>query len=313
MAVIRYTGQAGVALLAVMFILVLLATLAVYIAEDDHLMISRAGNIRNMEQGMQYALGSEHWALRVLQRDVEDSETDALGEDWNKLGTPVDVEGGDLRTVVNDLQGRFNLNNLISRDEVWYPAFKRLLRLLEINEGVAEAVVDWVDADQQRSHADGAEDLEYLLFDPPYRAANQRMADLGEMLLVNGVTEEILSKLAPFVTVIPDGVVTRINVNTCPPLLLQVLGEQMTAADAESLASVREEEGFESIEEFLQRPELAGEANVTAEPMATLSSDYFRVTSQVRIARINLATDSVVKRNAANKAVTVIQRAWGFL
>lgn len=303
----------GVALLSVMFILVLLSILAVYMTEADHLLLRRADNQRSVEQGMQLAIGAEQWAARVLQRDVVAGERDHLGEDWNTLGEAVTVDDAQLRTVAYDLQGRFNLNNLSRRDEVWYPAFKRLLRLLEIDEGLAEAVVDWIDEDQQRTHADGAEDLEYLLFEPPYRAANRPMSDLGEMLLVNGVTEEILARLAPFVTAIPSARQTRINVNTCPPLLFQVLADQVSAADAEALAAARGETGFESVEAFLQRPELAGEANLAAEPMVTLASEYFQVTNQVRIGRMNLATDAIIRRDAAEQSVTVVSRGWGYL
>ncbi|KAA3624530.1 MAG: general secretion pathway protein GspK [Proteobacteria bacterium] len=306
--------QDGVALLSVMFILVLLTTMAVYMVEGDHMMLSRASNQRTLEQGIQLAVGSERWAMRVLQRDLVDGDTDHLGEDWNRLGTPVEVDDGNLRTTAMDLQGRFNLNNLNRRgDDVWYAAFKRLLRLLEIDEGVAEAVVDWIDSDEQRTHSDGAEDLEYLLFDPPYRAANRPMADLGEMLLVSGVDEEILSRLAPFVTVIPDARGTRINVNTCPTLLFQIFGDEMTAADAEALAAMRAEQGFESVEAFLASNPLAGEPQQVAEPLVTLSSDYFLVTSEVKIGDMNLATDSTIKRDSARRTVSVVSRAWGFL
>src|SRR5690606_18409807 len=217
------------------------------------------------------------------------------------------------RTVAYDLQGRFNLNNLSRRAEVWYPAFKRLLRLLERVEGLPEAVVAWLGGDQQRPHADGAEHLAYPLVEPPYPAATRPMSALGEMLLVKGVPEEILARLAPFVTAIPAARQTRINVNTCPPLLFQVLADQVSAADAEALAAARGETGFDSVEAFLQRPELAGEANLAAEPMVTLASEYFQVTNQVRIGRMNLATDAVIRRDAAAQSVTVVSRGWGYL
>lgn len=308
----RYS-QMGVALLSVMFILTLLTTFAVYMVEEDHLLLRRAQNQRAITQGTQLAFGSEQWAARVIQRDLKLSKTDHLGEDWNKLGSPVSVNDGKLRTTITDLHSRFNLNNLSSRDKVWYPAFKRLLRLLELDETLVEAIVDWIDSDQQRTHAGGAEDLEYQLNDPPYRAANQSMADLGELLYVQGFTAEIVELLAPFVTVIPNAKVTKINVNTCPPLLLQILGDQMTAADAESLANARGETGFESIEIFLQRPELAGEANVTAEPMISLSSEFFQINSQVSIDRLGLNMESIVTRNAARESVSVISRKRGYL
>ncbi len=305
--------QTGVALLSVMFILTLLAVIAVYMVEADHLQLRRAGNQRIIEQGVQLVFGSEQWAARVLQRDLKNSKVDHPGEDWNSLGTPVTVDDGTLRTAISDMQSRFNINNLTTRDKIWYPAFKRLLRLLEIDEGLAEALVDWIDADQQRSHADGAEDLEYMLFDPPYRAANQIMADLGELVYVKGTTNDILDRLMPYVTVIPDKRATRININTCPPLLLQILGKGITAADAESLADGRGETGYESKEVFLQRPELAGEANITAEPMIALGSDYFLIKNQVVLGNLSLSMNSVIKRNAQVESVQVIQRERGYL
>jgi general secretion pathway protein K len=309
----RCNRQHGVALLSVMFILTLLTVLAVYMVEADHLAIRRVENQRMVEQAAQLSMGSEQWARRVLQRDAADSKTDHLNEDWNKLGSSVKIDNADLRTVIHDHQGRFNLNNLTTRDEVWYPAFKRLLRLLELNEGIAEAVVDWIDADQNRTHADGAEDLEYQLLDPPYRTANRPMIDVGELVYIQGLGPQQLNRLLPYVTVIPDNKVTRINVNTCPPLLLQILGAEMTSADAESLATGRGETGFESIQTFLQRPELAGEANVTAEPLSTLQSDYFQIASQTRVGRLRFAMNSMIKRNSQQGSVEVIRRGRSYL
>ena len=307
------TRQSGVALLSVMFILTILTVLAVYMVEEDHLAIRRAENQRLVEQGVQLALGSEQWAARILQRDVKNSEIDHLNEDWNKVGQPVTVDNARLKTSITDQQSRFNLNNLKGRDEVWYPAFKRLLRLLEIDEGLAEAVVDWIDADQNRTHAEGAEDLEYLLRDPPYRTANRPMIDLGELAFIQGMDSNTLERLLPFVTVIPENRSTRINVNTCPTLLLQILGNEMTAADAESLANGRGDSGYDSMKLFLQRPELAGEANVTAEPLVSLVSDYFLVRSQTQVGRLNFAMNSLIKRNAKLESVSILRRGRSYL
>jgi len=310
---VKAESNRGVALLSVMFILTLLTVFAVYLVEADYLLLRRAENQRMTEQGAQLALGSEQWAARVLQRDLDAGDVDHPGEDWNKLGTPVAVDDGKMRTSIRDLQSRFNLNNLSTRDEVWYPAFKRLLVLLEIDPNLAEAVVDWIDADQERTHGAGAEDLEYLLYDPPYRAANRRFADLGELASVQGITSEVMHRLAPYVAVIPDERTTRLNINTCSALLLQILGVEMTAADAESLVAARGETGFESVEAFLQRPELAGSANQTAEPMISLNSNFFLVRSQVTLQRLNLSMDSVIKRNSEDFSVRVINRQRSYL
>ena len=95
--------QAGVALLTVMFILVLMTSLLVYTVEDEHLSIRRVSNQRDAEQGYQMAMGAEQWAMKVLQRDGQQSETDHLSEAWNSLLPQTGVEEGKLSSRVDDL------------------------------------------------------------------------------------------------------------------------------------------------------------------------------------------------------------------
>ncbi|MEA3291612.1 MAG: type II secretion system protein GspK, partial [Pseudomonadota bacterium] len=89
-------GQRGLALLSVLLILVLLTTLAAYMADDENLAIRRINNQREAEQGFQVAMGAEQWAVKILERDLaqskESEEVDHPGEDWAKLGPPVKVE-----------------------------------------------------------------------------------------------------------------------------------------------------------------------------------------------------------------------------
>ena len=107
----EYLSQAGVALLTVLFILVLLSTLMFYMVEDEHVAIRRVSNQRDLEQGYQMVVGSEKWAMKVLQRDLQESETDHLNESWNNLLPEVNLEQGTLSARVIDQQGLFNINN----------------------------------------------------------------------------------------------------------------------------------------------------------------------------------------------------------
>lgn len=301
----------GVALVTVLFILALMATLAVYMIEDEYMALRRTGNMYEAEQARQMAMGSERWAVKVLERDRRETETDHLNESWNRLGSLVTVEEGTLTTVIEDQQGRFNLNNLqAGKDTVWYPAFVRLLQLLELEEGLANAVIDWIDADHDTSGSSGAEDNDYLAREPPYRSANRIFNETSELLWVAGFDQERLAKLAPFVTALPAGNVP-INVNTCAVVLLRILGKDiLSEAAAESLVAGRGEEGYQSVDDFLTMPELAAQGDV-ASKLVGLSSNYFTVSSQARYGRITLTLESLVHRTKESGKTRVLQRRRG--
>ncbi len=111
--------QAGTALLSVLFILVLLTTLAAFTAADENLAIRRLSNQREYAQSLQVALGGEMWAMKELERDLTSSVSganyDYFGEAWAKLHETgaVSVEDGEMFVWVDDESGKFNLNNLI--------------------------------------------------------------------------------------------------------------------------------------------------------------------------------------------------------
>ena len=304
--------ERGVALLMVMFIMVLLTTLMVYLVEADQLSIRRVSNQQESEQAYHVAVYSEQWVRKVLEDDIRDNQVDYIGEDWNAESPELNENDlATLDTEVNDLQGRFNVNNLaVGQDEVWYPAFKRLLAVLELDLGLADAVVDWVDADIDVSGHAGAEDAEYLLKQPPYRAANRFMSDVGELAWVHGMTSEALEKLAPHVAALPT-TGARINVNTATPEVLRILHPDiLDEGGAEALITARGEEGFASTNDFLVLTLLAGHSDAI-EPMISVSSEYFEVRSRVEHGRYSTVLYSVIERPHSTGQANVIQRRRG--
>ncbi len=301
----------GVALLTVLFILVLITTLSVYLVEQEHLSIRRISNQRDAEQGFQMATGAEQWAVKILERDGKENNVDHLLEPWNVLLPEVKVEEGTLLSEVQDLQGLFNINNLASgRDEVWYPLFTRLLSVLEINEAIADALIDWIDGDQDITGSNGAEDSDYLGLDISYRTADRMIADIGELIWVKGFDEKILTTLSPFITALPENNI-KININTSPPLLLRILTKEILPdAAVESLIEGRGEEGYRDIETFLTRTEMAAESN-NVEPLITINSKYFQVRSEAEFGRLTTVLLSTVQRKTNGDKVTVLRRRRG--
>ena len=110
-------GQRGVALISILLLLTVLATLAIYAAEDQDLAIRRVANLDMAEQGYQVNLSGEQWVIKVLEKDQQDDKirsnendqpVDHAGEIWGNLGPPVEVgeTGTTLLMLVEDLQGR---------------------------------------------------------------------------------------------------------------------------------------------------------------------------------------------------------------
>lgn len=304
-------AESGIALLTVLFILVLMTTLMAYLIEDEYLALRRVVNHRDYEQIYQMMVGNERWAAKVLERDMRQNDTDHLNELWHNLLPETQVDEGKMTAVVIDMQSHFNLNNLKIRGDAWYVVFQRLLRVLELDEGLADAVLDWVDADIDVSGNRGAEDSEYLLKTPSYRSSNRGFGSVGELLWVEGFDAATVRALAPYVTALPVGEV-KININTASvPLLRAMTKEILSEADAESLVTGRGEEGYKSNDDFLVMTELAGRSEEVA-PLISVSSLYFEVQGRAQYGRLNGAIYSILEKIPSTQQVRVVYRWRGF-
>ncbi|GJL81006.1 MAG: hypothetical protein DHS20C01_06400 [marine bacterium B5-7] len=296
------------ALLLVLLSLALLTTATVYLVEDNHLAIRRTGNQAQRLQAQYLSQSALQWAMLVLQKDGESSVIDHLGEPWTRLTTPIRVEQGELAIEITDAQGRFNINNLqIDETGVWTAAFKRLLKMNALDESLADKVRDWLDTDIMPISLDGAEDSDYLLKDPPYRAANNLIADPGELRLIDGFTKDVIDKLRPYIAALPESGV-RININTCPESLFRIFGQTLLPDGAGStLADSRGETGYEKPGDFLVNTVLASHADV-AEALSTVSSDYFTVLITSRYGRISRKERYLVRRQLGQVVIVSVVR-----
>ena len=302
--------EKGVALITVMLILALATILAVSMASRQQLDIHRSANVLNFEQAYQYVLGAESWTKQILKRDLEDNEIDSLEDDWAKALPPLPIEGGQMSGQLEDLQARFNLNNLVQDgkpNKLYLERFKRLLRNIELNEDMAEVIVDWVDSNEQVGFS-GAEDNEYLNLSPAYRTANQAMADVSELLLIKGINYEIYEKLRPFICVLKSE--TGINVNTASAEVLSSIVKDITLEDAKSLIEDRNKEAHKKVEDFFEHPILKN-TKIKKEGLS-VTSQYFQLNSIAQIERISLEYTSVLRRDSDGN-VMVLKRSRGVL
>ena len=302
--------QKGVALITVMLILSLATILAVSMSSRQQLDMHRSANVFNFEQAYQYVSGAESWAKQILIRDQKDNKIDSFEDDWATVLPPLPIEGGQMSGQIEDLQARFNINNLVldgKPDKLYIDRFKRLLRNLELNEDIATVIVDWIDTNEKVGFL-GAEDNEYLNLSPPYRTANQAMEDVSELLLVKGVDFESYEKLLPFVCVLKSN--TAINVNTASAEVLSSIVKGITIDDAKELVKDRNKKTYEKTDDFLQHP-LLKQKKVKNEGLS-VSSNYFQLNSTAQIERISVEYTTVIHRDS-NGDVVILRRNRGVL
>jgi general secretion pathway protein K len=217
------------------------------------------------------------------------------------------IEGGEVFGAVQDLQGRFNVNNLIDDngvvDEESVKQFQRLLLSLGLDQRFAGVAADWIDNDIDASFPDGAEDSIYTGMIPPYRAANQALSSVSELAALDGMDKLTFNALEPHITALPGR--TNVNVNTATPAVLQSLGENMAVADVESLIAERETGGFADVQN-------AFSSLVTPEILPSLedSTQYFQLKVVVRIDTVRITLVSVLQRGPRGD-VTPILRSLG--
>ena len=300
----------GVALITVMLILALATVLAVSMSSRQQLDIHRSANVINFEQAFQYILGAESWGKQILKRDFVDNKIDSFNDDWATVLPPLPIEGGQMSGKLEDLQARFNVNNLVldgKPQKLYVDRFKRLLRNLELNEDLAAVIIDWLDSNEETGFS-GAEDNEYLNLSPAYRTANQAMSDISELLLIKGVDFETYEKLRPFVCVLKSN--TAINVNTASAEVLSSIVKDITLEDAKSLVEERNKETYKKLDDFLQHP-LLKQKKVKNEGL-NVSSNYFQLNSTAQIERISVEFTTILHRESDGN-VMLVKRSRGVL
>jgi general secretion pathway protein K len=316
--------QRGVALVMAVLIMALATILATEVGFRGFLDQRRTMNTFSLDQSFEIALGGEAWASDVLRRDkMQSSQHDDFTEEWATPIPPIPLddlgEGAEFEGQLEDMQGRFNLNSLVTYDnsgagQVDDNAVKRLARLLEVLEletKWAGIIADWIDSDNNPGFPDGAEDPVYTNLSPPYRTANMPITRASELLALPEFGAERYRKLAPYVTALPAG--TSINLCTASPELLDSLveGSRQFTVGREAGKQTRAQRCFPNKQEF--------EAGLTPDQKQELgdlvdeTSDYFLASIWVTLGTQRFTLYSLLYRADGANQVRPILRSYGTL
>jgi len=229
----RRENEKGIALLVTLLILVLVVALVHEVFRIGAQSAQSGAYGRDSIRGILLAEGGTGAARIVLRIDSRDNQYDTLDEIWSRSTLQISLEDAEIRVTIEDEERKIDLNRLMlpngnAADDRRLAVFQRLLDTLGIDRAVADAVVDWLDNDEN-PRVGGAESSHYLGLPNPYRAKNDLFDTIGELRLVRGVTAEIYEKLLPFVTVSSSGMV---NLNTAPKEVLMSLSAGKDLAES---------------------------------------------------------------------------------
>ncbi len=291
------SAQQGVALLTALLVVALATIAATALLKQQYLHIRRSANVLQGQQAHNYVQGAEIWARQILRRDAKRHQYDALTENWAFKLPPSFIPGGSVQGELEDLQGRFNLNTLLTTEgepnDIALKALQRLLDYLELPTELAAQALDWIDADQTPYIPGGAEDLDYMRLQPAYRCANRLFASPSEVRLLLGMDNESYQRLAPYITTLPQP--TAVNVNTSSVPVLLALIEDLTERQAETLLDTAQKKGFKQLQNFMDEELLANMSIDTS--LLSIKSDFFLLRAQANIDRSQAYLTSLFYRS----------------
>jgi type II secretory pathway component PulK len=155
---------------------------AVYLSNSDAFTNTLAGNAYDNGTYFQSVIVQPHDVPRFQGRF---SIVAAL--DPNSPG----VTTQPFRFGVTDESGKINLTALMQIDSSGTIAQNMLMALPNMTEELANAILDWIDSDDE-PRTNGAEGEYYGTLSPPYSPKNGPMDSLEELLFVRGVTPDLL-------------------------------------------------------------------------------------------------------------------------
>ncbi|MDZ4318834.1 MAG: type II secretion system minor pseudopilin GspK [Phenylobacterium sp.] len=317
------TSERGVALLTVLLLVAVLATLAAVVLDDIRFGIRRAANAEAVGQARWYALGAETLAAGQIGRLIGGQERLTLDGGWADRPFSFPVENGLIQGRLADGGACFNLNSVVQgvgevlgRREAGVAQFIALLSALGVapreGEMLAAALTDWIDSDGVRESG-GAEDEAYLAGSPAYRTGGTLLAEVSEVRAIRGFTPAIYDRLRPVACALPTSDLSPINVNTLTPdkaVLITMLTEGgVSPALAQRVVESRPAGGW-SVESFWATPALA--EHIPGDPgQVKTTSRYFALQTDVTYLDAEVVASGLFEVDPSGQ-VRLVARRWTY-
>ncbi|MBN2283529.1 MAG: type II secretion system minor pseudopilin GspK [Deltaproteobacteria bacterium] len=313
----------GIALVIVILLVAVIVAVTIQLNRATRTEVTDAANLRDGVTLLYIAKSGYNGGTAFLRQDT--NEYDSLTEDWARssllsASSSVLFDEGYFILLIEDESRKIPINRLVSANE-YNPLIEDLLmRFLMLPEfeltqqdagDIMDAVKDWIDDDDEVTGF-GAEDLYYRSLDDAYTCKNGPLDCVDELLMVKGVSPELLygttekPGIAPYLTVHGNG---KININTAEPRVLQVLSPDITEEMASDMDAYRKDKENALSQTTWYKNVTGMDAIVIEGMLISTQSDVFRIISTGYLGDMRKTVTGVVDRDRDKKTVKLLSWA----
>lgn len=235
-------------------------------------------------QGQWLLLGALEQSRQLLWDARKKDVLTRLDQPWAR------TRNGEFEGRLEDEQGKFNLRNLVNRqqpDNEQIASFERLCRLIGVDPAVGRRISQRVLAsyDQRFVHKGAA--------DERLPAKYPMLRSLDDLSGIEGVDPLLLRRLHSFVSVLPGN--TWVNGNTASAEVLSAVVPQLSLSQAQALVAERDSgRWFINRGDFVNRlrmPQLAVDS-----VQVGITSEWFRLQGQARREQRRVTIEALLHR-----------------
>lgn len=335
-------NQGGIALVVSLLAISFLVAVTVQLLTSTDLQMN--GAVTHSETvRMEAALFSGLSVARAaLAADLESDLYDTLHDSWATIDTEKlagAAGAGGLSVVVTDLSGRLPVNALVQPlnqspgqrgreganprelEQKYRQVWQRFLTsgkfALEGEDEAAaliDAMVDWLDSeDDDQEEENGAENGYYQSLDPSYSCKNGKIEYIEELLLIKGMSRELLfgdeehAGIIQYLTIGSEK--SKINLNTAPMEVLLALHPEVTEEQVQDLFAYREDEANRELlksKDWYKNVSGFGDVDLDGDLISTDSS-RFEITVTATVGQHTRVGTGILVRDANDKSQTLEQ------
>ncbi len=311
-------AQSGAAVLMALFVATLATLIVSALFYRQFVLLRTIENQQLVSQSRLLLRGALDWGRAILREDANRSSYDALSEPWaqplaetrlDQLGETGSIASlASIAGSMEDAQGRFNLQNLVSNGQIVdkeLESLRRLAELLQLPTQTADLIAERMlqaqglppqtDDKSGDKSADGEQIRPLPLMLP------------SDISGVKGISPEAADRLAPYLVVLDEK--TPVNVNTASAEVIAARVPDLSLAEARALVAERERISyFNSIGEV--RTRLGQKGSVVTDADLSTNSRFFFIRGEVKLDRAVTRMEALVKRGAPGQGPAAVNVLW---
>lgn len=281
--------QRGVALIISLLVVAIVAALALLFTARQQLWMRQIENRNNFTMAIDVATAAINMSRLTLRDDARRNKYDHLLEPWTIPIPPIAVEQGKVAGRISELQGRFNLTNLLPAQNV----------------AVREDNADLVRASRALSLAPSIIGNVLRQYQSLRKREPYSTPDMAELMRLAAVPAEVRTSFDRCCVVLMEK--TPVNVNFASAEVLQAAIEGLSSGEASRIVSERTGSPYATVEAFTKTlPESVRSA--AGSDRVTVMSRYFMVDIDAWFNDMHTGFQAMVRRDGTTIPLVLWER-----